>query len=99
MKILDFVKLHQTKELSFWKAVLFCDESKFNLFRSDGQSYVWWKPNEEYKKKNLKPTMKHGGGSVMVWSCMSAAGPGNLHIINGIMDQRVYLEILKQHLK
>ena len=76
----------------------YTDEIKFNLFRSDGQSYIWRKPNEELKEKNLKATVKHGGGSVLVWACMSSSGVGELCIIDGIMDQTKYLSILKQNL-
>ena len=61
-------------------------------------SYVWRKPNTELKKENIKPTVKHGGGSVMVWACMSAAGVGNLEFIDGIMDKNMYLTILKKNL-
>ena len=98
-KRLQFAKLYKNKDFSFWRTVLYTDESKFNIFRSDGQTYVWRKPNEEYKENNLRPTVKHGGGSIMVWGCMSAAGPGNLHIIDGIMDQTKYLQILKNNLR
>lgn len=58
---------------------------------------VWRKPNEEMK--NLRATVKHGGGSVMVWGCMSESGVGNLHFIDGIMDQYVYLDLQKKNLK
>ena len=33
----------------------------------------------------------------MVWGCTSAAGVGNLVFIDGIMDSRVYLNILKKN--
>lgn len=33
----------------------------------------------------------------MVWGSFSAAGPGNLHFIEGRMDQKVYLDILKKN--
>ena len=42
--------------------------------------------------------MKHGGGSVMVWGCMSALGVGKLVFIDDTMDKHVYLSILKEHL-
>ncbi len=34
----------------------------------------------------MVPTVKHGGGSVLMWGCMSAAGVGELHFIDGIMN-------------
>lgn len=95
----QFAKLYKNKDVSFWKTVLFIDESKFNVFCSNGQTYVWRKPNEEYKENNLQLAVKYGSGSIMVWGSISTAGPGNLHIIDGIMDQIKYLQILKENLK
>ncbi len=40
--------------------------TKINLFGSDGVKRVWRQPGEEYKDKCVLPTVKHGGGSVMV---------------------------------
>ncbi|GFV38903.1 transposable element Tcb1 transposase [Trichonephila clavipes] len=57
----EFAKKHENKDFSYWKQVLFIDESKFNIFGSDGQPYVWRKSNEELRSQNLKPTVKHGG--------------------------------------
>lgn len=56
------------------------------------------KEKEELKLKNTTPTVKHGGGSVMVWGCMSGAGVGNLQFIDVNMDRFVYLQILKDNL-
>ncbi len=57
---------------------------------------MWRQPDEEYKDKCVLPTVKHGGGSVMVWGCMSAAGTGELQFIEGTMNANMYCEILKQ---
>ncbi len=46
--------------------------------------------------KCVLPTVKHGGGSVMVWGCMSAAGTGELQFIEGTMNANMYFDILKQ---
>ncbi len=51
---------------------------------------------EEYKDKCVLPTVKHGGGNVMVWGCMSAAGTGELQFIEGIINANMYCDILKQ---
>ncbi|KAH8321097.1 hypothetical protein KR074_004411, partial [Drosophila pseudoananassae] len=47
----------------------------------------------------MAPTVKHGGGGVMVWGCMSSAGVGELVFVEGIMDKVYYLNILKENLK
>lgn len=78
--------------------MLFTDESKFNLHGSDGKVMVWRKPNTELDSANLQPTVKHGGGSVMVWGCMSASGVGELVFIEGMMTKEVYLDILRENL-
>ena len=75
-KRLEFAKNHLDKPLDFWRSVLFTDESKFNIHESDGKVRVWRRVNEALKTKNLKGTVKHGGGGVMVWGCMSACGLG-----------------------
>ncbi len=43
----------------------------------------------------MVPTVKHGGGSVLMWGYMSAAGV-ELHFIDGIMNSQMYCSILKE---
>ena len=45
------------------------------------------------------PTVKHGGGNIMLWGCFAAGGTGARHKIDGIMRQKNDVDILKQHLK
>ncbi len=75
---------------------MWSDETKINLFGSDGVKHVLRQPGEEYKDKCVLPTVKHGGGSVMVWGCMSAAGTGELQFIEGTMNANIYCDILKK---
>ncbi len=51
---------------------------------------------EEYQENCALPTVKHGGGSIMVWGCMTTAGTGELRFIEGNMDSNMYCDILKQ---
>ncbi|KAK3508901.1 hypothetical protein QTP70_013731 [Hemibagrus guttatus] len=92
----QFAEDKQTKDMDYWNHVLWYDETKINLFGSDGVKCVWWQPSEEYKDKCVLPTVKHGGGSVMVWGCMSAAGTGELQFIAGTMNANMYCDIRKQ---
>ncbi len=81
-----FAEDTQTKDMDYWNHVLLSDETKINLFGSDGVKRVWRQPGEEYKDKCVLPTVKHGGGNVMVWGCMSTAGTGELQFIEGTMN-------------
>lgn len=78
---------------------MFSDESKFNIFQCDGRVLVWRRSNTELEERNIVQTIKHGGGGVMVWGCMSSSGVGELVFIENTMDKHVYLNILKQNLK
>ncbi|CAI9546707.1 unnamed protein product, partial [Staurois parvus] len=42
--------------------------------------------------------VKHGGGSVLLCGCMSAAGVGELQFIDGIMNSQMYCSILTEML-
>ena len=65
-KRLKFAKKMLEKLSSFWESVIWSDESKFNLFGSDGKVMVWRTPREEFDPKCTVATVKHGGGSVVV---------------------------------
>lgn len=91
---LEFAMAHFMKDERYWDSILWSDETKINLFGTDGFKTVWRRKGEEYKEKCMVPTVKHGGGSVLVWGCMSAAGVGELHFIDGIMNSAMYCHIL-----
>ncbi len=92
----QFAEDKQTKDMDYWNHVLWSDETKINLFGSDGVKHVWRQPGEEYKDKCVLHTVKHSGGSIMVWGSMSAAGTVELQFIEGTMNANMYCDILKQ---
>ncbi|KAL1944863.1 hypothetical protein VTO73DRAFT_2483 [Trametes versicolor] len=81
-----------------WRLVVFSDESKFNLFGSDGRQWCRRRVGEEFLDRNVKKRMQGGGGSVMVWGCITSKGVGRLHRIEGIMDAKKYCTILEEAL-
>ena len=44
------------------KKIIFSDESKFNLFYSDGKVSVWREPKTGLNHEHITPTVKYGGG-------------------------------------
>jgi hypothetical protein len=80
-----------------WLNVIWSDESRFKLFKSDGRIWTWRKPGHRYDCQHLIPTVKFGGGSVMVWGCFSWWGLGPLVTIEGTLTQKSYKELLKKH--
>ncbi|KAI4895597.1 hypothetical protein NFI96_008461, partial [Prochilodus magdalenae] len=59
---------------------------------------VWRMKNDKYHPKNTITTVKHGGGSIMLWGCLSAHGTGRLHCIKERMTGAMYCEILGNNL-
>lgn len=66
IKRLAYARKYVSKPLTFWESIIWSDETKVNLFGSDGHKKVWRKKGKALDRKNLTPTIKHGGGSIMV---------------------------------
>ncbi|GJP34537.1 hypothetical protein CLOM_g18972 [Closterium sp. NIES-68] len=47
----------------------------------------------------IKQTVKHGGGCLMIWGCMTYEGASFMCKIDGRMDGPLYLNILQDELK
>lgn len=58
-----------------WKKVAWSDETKIDLFSLNFTCHVWRK-EEEYNPENTIPTVKLGGGNIILWGSFSANGTG-----------------------
>ncbi len=63
---------------------------KIELFGINSTRCVWSRRNAAYDPKNTIPTVKHGGGNIMLSGCFSAKGTGQLHRIKGTMNVAMY---------
>lgn len=97
VKRLAWAKKHRNWTYDNWKNVLWTDESKFEIFNTRRRVYVRRRIGERYIPACVTPTVKHGGGSVMVWGCFGAEKVGDLHQVQGILNQHGYHSILQRH--
>ena len=81
-----------------WYKVVWSDESKFNLFGSDGRVYIRRRVGEDYLPECIQSKVKFGGGSVMVWGCITSDGVGPLTTVDGRMKAKDYIDLLEQTL-
>ena len=91
---LKWAKEHKDWTVEQWRNVLWSDEAPFTLFPRSGNMYVRRQPGEALREDCIVPTVKHGGGKIMVWGCFHASGVGLLKRITGNMDQHQYHSIL-----
>ncbi|GFW58193.1 transposable element Tcb1 transposase [Trichonephila clavipes] len=77
-----------------WQQVIWLDESAFTLFQTTGRVYVWRTPKEAFAPECIVPTVKHGGGSLMVWGAISWRGLGPLVTLHGKVKAAHYVNIL-----
>ncbi len=103
---LEFAKRHLKKPSQFWNNILWTDETKINLYQSDGKRRVWRRKGTAHDPKHTTSSVKHGGGSVMAWACMAASGTGYLVFIDDVtadkssrMNSEVFRAILSAHIQ
>ncbi len=95
---MKFAKKYRSWTTEDWSKVIWSDESKFMIYGSDGREYCWKKPGEPLRDHHVKPTVKFGWGSIMVWGCFTSDGVGNICRIYGHMDGNLYRQILEEDL-
>ena len=95
---LDFNLAHQYWTEQDWDEVVWTDETKINRLGSDGRKWTWKKPGEPLNDRLVEGTLKFGGGSLMMWGCMTLKGCRYATKIDGKMDAELYVSILEDEL-
>lgn len=71
---LCYAKTHLEDSVAMWEKVLCSDDTKIELFGLNFKRYAWRNPNTAHHPKHTIPTVRHGGGNIMLCGCFSAAG-------------------------
>lgn len=87
---LAWCRARQNWNLRTWRRIHWSDESRFLLHVTDGRTRVWRHQNTAYTPRNIVPTVPFGGGSVMVWGCISHDCKLDLVTINGNLNGEKY---------
>jgi len=96
---LDFATTHLHWTPADWAVVIWSDETKVNRLTSDRCEWVYKKAGDGLSDRLVKGTQKFGGGSLMIWGCMTWDGPGYATKIDGRMDAELYCQILEEELQ
>ena len=83
--------------MDHWKSVLWSDESTFEIFGSNRHVFVRSRVCERMIFASVDPTVKHGGGGVMVWGYFAGDTVSDLFRIQGTLNHHGYHSILQRY--
>ncbi|KAG1491354.1 hypothetical protein G6F47_010976 [Rhizopus delemar] len=94
---LAWSKKHQYSTVHDWRRVIFSDETKINIWCSDGGKHYWKRKCDRLQPHHIDITVKYGGGGLMLWGCITSEGPGYVcQIYDGTMNSEdsdmIYLD-------
>ena len=79
-----------------WNTVVFSDESRFCLRRSDGRARVYRRRGERYADACVQEVDRFGGGSIMVWGGISFHHRSPLVIVDRNLNAQRYRDEILQ---
>ena len=95
---LQFALQRKNWSVEDWSQIIFSDESKSQLYKINGRTYVGRSVGETLNPKCVNQTVKHGQGHVMVWGAFTFLGVSELSRITHRMKAADYVQLLKNSL-
>lgn len=93
---LQWAAEHEADSQEQWSLVLFSDESKICRIGCNGQRRIRRRQHERLQPFAMQPTLVGGGGSLMMWGCMSARGVGPIVRLQGSINGERYCSMLTE---
>lgn len=92
---LAWAKKHKNYTVDQWRQWVFSDETRVNMWGSDGNSFYWSDGEKILRPHQMVPQVQEDGGGVLFWSYITAKGPGyGTTIIDGTVNSEEYVKIL-----
>lgn len=73
-----------------WRKIHWSGESRFLLHMTDCRVRVWRQRNTAYSQRHIQETVPFGGGSIMVWGCVSHDCKLDLLNVQGTLTGQKY---------
>ncbi|GFT19587.1 transposable element Tc1 transposase [Trichonephila clavipes] len=95
---LEFVMKYKKSPWIFGKRLFFLMRASLRFLYHQVFEKFGEKNKTAREPKNVLPTLKHGGGNVMVWGCVAHNRAGNLAFIDNKMNALAYIDVLRHNL-
>ncbi|GFV64169.1 transposable element Tcb2 transposase [Trichonephila clavipes] len=95
-KALNWAKQWRDKGDDFWRSVCFSDASTFEILQNEAQ-FVLRRRGEKFHSDCVVQTVKHPT-KIMIWSVISGKGTERLDVVEGMMRQDQYRDVLQNRL-
>ena len=94
-------KKKKDRAIQQWNIIIWADELKFEIFRSNRRVYVQWRVREKAANHSITPIVKHGQILYDVFVCVGRAfaysNVGYVHQMKGKLNQISYHSVLHHH--
>lgn len=87
---LQWAQHHAHWNYENWRRCLFTDETRVNLYKSDGRILVWRGQGERYFEENMAAQEAFGGGGVTVWGGVIVDQKTDLFISHQSINGEIY---------